>query len=224
MLSVIVVSKNRHSILQRCLRSIVDNSDDIDLWIGYDDGDELTKEIGLSFGAKIFSSKASGNRHKYLINPIANACAGDYVISLNDDVEVMTEKFDDIISNVMYNSFKLNKVGYGICREKWSIGNAKSDWEASLGHQYACYPVLTKPLINVLGYFMPPQISGPGADIALSSVIFGADNPPFCNIPVHLFDHAYVSEKNQSRHYNNYTNQDLNKDIEKINAFTNNQP
>jgi hypothetical protein len=221
MLSVIVVSKNRHSILRRCLKSIVDNSTNIDLWVGYDEGDEETNEIGLEFGARTTSSRESGNRHKYLLNPIVNTCDGDYVISINDDVEVMTNNFDKVIDEVMYNSFKFNKVGYGICNERWSIGNAKSDWEAALGHQYACYPILTKPLINALGYFMPPQISGPGADITLSSIIFGADNPSFCNIPVSLFDHAHVSEKNQSRHYNRYTNTDLKKDIEKINAHTN---
>jgi len=221
MLSVIVVSKNRHSILQRCLKSIVDNSTNIDLWVGYDNDDELTNEIGLFFGAKTASSKESGNRHKYLLNPISNACSGDYVISINDDVEVMTKDFDIIINDTMHSNF-CKGIGYGICKESWSIGNAKKDWEESLGHPYACYPVLTRSLINALGYFMPPQISGPGADIALSSVIFGADNPQFCNISVDIFDHAYVSDKNQSRHYNNYTNQDLNKDIEKINAHTNN--
>ena len=134
-LSIIVVSRKRHEHLKDCLHSIRENFGDVELYLGYDQDDPETREIGKDYQANLIEGLSSPNRHSQYINPIALKCKTDFVLSLNDDT---------IIQHLGDCSEILKKHGliYGICEEVWPCGNAKEDWEKYLGHRYACYPLV----------------------------------------------------------------------------------
>ena len=217
MLSVIVVSRDRHDTLNRCLSSINKYLDDAELCVGFDSDDPKTKEIGIQHNAKVFEFTRQRNRHSGYINPIAEKCEGDFILSLNDDVEIQ-----DVGDYRKLLSENKDQLFYGICGENWTVGNAKADWEEHLKHRFACYPLISKTLFNILGFYMPPEISGPGADIAFSNIIFDSNFSQFKDVPISIFD--YGMSCSQSGHYNMYNQQCLDRDTRKINEFINNRP
>lgn len=87
MLSVIVVSRDRHDSLNRCLSSINKYLDYAELCVGFDSDDPKTKEIGIQHNAKVFEFTRQRNRHSGYINPIAEKCEGDFILYLNDDLK-----------------------------------------------------------------------------------------------------------------------------------------
>jgi len=215
MLSVIVVSRDRYDSFDRCLTSIKEYLTDVEICVGYDSDDDNTKKIALSHNANIFEFSRQKNRHSGYINPIAKECNGDFILSLNDDVEVVDA--GDYQSLLLKHKHKLF---YGICSENWAIGNAKADWEDHLKHRFACYPLISRILFNTLGFYMPSEVSGPGADIAFSKIIFNSNLAEYEDVPISIFD--YGMSCSQVGHYNRYDNRCLNRDIMKINEFINN--
>jgi len=219
-LSVIVVSRNRPNELDYCLSTLRARSNDIELFLGYDFDDLKTKEIGEKYSAITFGAERSNNRHVSLLNPICAVSNGDILVGINDDAEIKTDKFDEVICECISDFIKDKPDGicYGICQEEWPTPNVKEPWEASLGYRYACYPVMTRKTFECLGYFMPPNISGPGADICLGRVFSRFDRT--LDIPVKIYDSVCENKESHS-HYNMYSNYDLMRDVRNINEAIN---
>ena len=212
MLSVIVISRGRYALLEKCLASIRNNSTNIELIVGYDIDDPKTKEVADFFNAITYANSSLGNnfnRHRDILNPICEQSSGNLLLGLNDDVTVETKDFDKVIESTMPTG-----ISYGIMEEKWPCGNAKLEWEAALGYRYACYPVITRTTFDVLGFFMPPEISGPGADIEFAA-IFSKFQHLIIDIPATIFDSVGLP-KHSTPYYNSFLPEMRNHAIESI--------
>lgn len=222
MLSVIIVSRNRPTLLRNAIESVQRNSSKVELWVGYDLDDEPTRLIAEEMGCFTAGAPRDVNRHASLLNPIVAKTCGDYIMGLNDDAEIRTPNFDDVISNSIESFLKdrPDRIAYGRGQEVWPWPNVKEPWEASLKYKYACYPILTREVVNALGYFMPPQISGPGADIMFARIFASACENRLVDIPVEIYDSVCEIKENHA-HYNIYSGRELKRDIEKINEAIN---
>lgn len=224
MITIIIISRHRYQILKRCLSSIRNKSKDIEIIIGYDFDDEETKKVAINYGCSVYGSNSDVNRHRNFLNPICRKLNSKYFFGLNDDTEILTDNFDKIITNSIeeFLSDKKDRILYGICNEIWEIGNAKKEWEDFLKYKYACYPIITKETFDCLNFFMPENVSGPGADIKYAEIFSKISKKRTLNIPISIFDHSYKdNNSNTTNHYNVFSINDLNLSVRKINEFIN---
>ena len=219
MLSVIVVSRNRPALLRNCLESVICSSrSNLEIFVGYDLDDEITKSIGKEYGCKLLGAQRSNNRHESLLNPLALRACGDFIMGLNDDAEIRTQNFSGVICDTMeaYLKDKPDRIAYGRAQEKWPTPNVKEPWEAHLGYRYACYPILSREVVHTLGYFMPPNVSGPGADIKFAEIFHKICKDRMVDVPVEIYD-SVCDIKEPHSHYNGYSPNDLRRDVNRIN-------
>lgn len=224
MISVIVISRKRHEILNKCLSSIRNKSNNVEIIVGYDFDDEEIKNIAINYGCNVYGSNRDINRHKTFLNPICRKLNSKYFFGLNDDTEILTDNFDKVIIDYAeeFLADKSDRILYGICNENWQIGNAKEEWEEFLKYKYACYPIITKETFDCLDFFMPENVSGPGADIKYAEIFSKICKNRTLSIPVSIFDHAYNDGQSNNNHYNMFSINDLNESVRKINESINN--
>lgn len=197
MLGIFICTRKRVEGLRRLLDSIesnVKNPDEIEVWIGYDDDDDQTdtfaKECNYSFSVFTHSnSKKSAecricgkkyvNRHKDIINPMAFGSSSDIFWVLNDDIEIKTKDFDEIIHQTVdyHMSGKEYRIFYGMCDIKFTRGGPPYFEDVAgrgakrLKTTYSCYPIVTRELASALGYFLCDHYPDDAADILLGKVV-----------------------------------------------------
>ena len=182
--SVDDLSELLHSIFSLC-----HDPKNISVWVGYDEDDKETEKFAENTDYDInffinsdktekclYCNENYVNRHRDVINPMVKRSDADYYWVLNDDNRVLTKDFDVIIEDTIehFLSKKFDRVLLGMVDVKF-VRNGK--WVAhlpadqynlvSLGTDYCCYPLVTKETVDIIGYFLPPDLPNDGADIVL---------------------------------------------------------
>lgn len=123
------------------------------------------------------------NRHRDLLLPMTEAAKGDYFWILNDDVVIETRDFDKILLEQIENHLSKfpDRILYGKVKEiiedpvrMKSANGAFASYPFRMSCSSiasACYPLISRELYKVLGWFLPPDISNNGADTALHQIL-----------------------------------------------------
>lgn len=237
MLSLLITTRNRVKSLERLLNSVVDNSNKCEIIIGYDEDDIITESFLSKFdrckiiplvnkiSAENFCSRCNSihvNRHKDILNPMARMASGDYLWGLNDDTEIMSHGFDELITDYIESFLhkKQNRLLYGKTNEVFRIRNRGLHQQSDFQTNFACYPILTKETIEILGFFVPDKIFGCNADTTLGTIFHKSSANRFLHIKdVTLLDHIEESVINTNIRpvcTFEYSFNDLQSDINKI--------
>ena len=213
--AIIIVSRERYSLLASCLESIQDNhKGNVKVYVGCDSDDPKTLEVAKKYRATVAVTKPTTNRHHALFNPISRRVDCDYIFTLNDDVTVHTKDFGTVIEATIEDFLedKPGRIVYGRTQESWPgvpdlhpHYDAKVDMEQQMGFKFACYPIMTKETINCLGFVMPDEIPDCGADVELGSVFntlkcsnIVPRHDRYLDIPIAIHDHTGNSEVTRS--------------------------
>lgn len=215
-LGIFTCTRNRTESLNRLISNIeshASNLSDIEVWIGYDWDDKATakfikdysgpvnlqKYVNLEKTAEcLYCGEKYVNRHSDVINPMVKKSNCDYVWILNDDIKILTEKFDWLISNTIELRLQdcLDRIFYGMCDQYFSTQNPpnleKRDFDAEvfLRTKYSCYPIMTRELVDALGFALPSAYPDDGADIILGAIIGSIGVPRKFHVPVLLYDNV----------------------------------
>lgn len=191
-IGIFICTRNSVGDLSELLDSIFSLCHDpsnISVWVGYDEDDKETEKFAhnvehdINFFVNsnksekcLYCNEYYVNRHRDVINPMIEMSDTDYYWVLNDDNRILTQDFDSIIIDTIeeFLSKKSDRILLGMVDVKF-VRNGK--WMShlptdqynlvSLGTDYSCYPLVTKETVDVIGYFLPPDLPNDGADIVL---------------------------------------------------------
>jgi len=217
--SIILASRERVHLLDSLLNSIVNTTGDrsnCEVICVVDTDDRVTKrfldrfKVTCSFARFIVRDRAPNLNDDYLNWAWRNFSTGKYIIIVNDDVVFKTQNWDQIImaQMSMYLANKPDGVAYG-----WIEEGLK---DRVAGMKYCCFPLVTRKAADVLGFVMPPEFPGWGADIALYR-IYSATGRIF-EIPGVSLDH--ISYHNGSRNRDHISHSVEQKSVGTINPLT----
>ena len=206
------MSRERTELLNRLLNSIVANvhdSKNIEVFIGTDQDDRTTRDFLIRYAEDnpslpliVFTGdkqsaicdgckKPMLNRHLDLLFPMTEKCTGDYLWILNDDITVMTSDFDKILLEQLEEKANLHedRIVYGKVDEIFSTGRTLRCGSLKEAEKYACYPIISKELYNVLGWFLPIENVSDEADIALARIMSRCIyNRKYTFNDIHIYD------------------------------------
>lgn len=161
-ISIALATRGRPQSLSRLLQSIknkVRRVDSIEVLLGVDYCDESLKEIlaiarSYAFSVFVLVQKRAQNISDDYLNRLFSTSRGRWLWVLNDDVEVLTDAFDDVI------------------RSKADIGSVYLDTKDNTRNyngngEFACFPIINRKAFNALGCFFPPGAPTWGADKVL---------------------------------------------------------
>ena len=174
-ISILIPTRNRISDLRRLLNSIhckTFNLNSIELIVCVDFDDKKTIEYLLNNkyswfkDIKLIIRKQADNMSDDYYNLMAKASSGDLLWVLNDDCEIETKYWDNIIrekvKELKFKIFYLDILD--------STRNFNND-----GNSYSCFPMISREAFNKLGYFFIPVIKGWSADKYLFDLYNGID-------------------------------------------------
>lgn len=173
--SLIFPTRNRIRKLTNCLNSIYKKTSDkknTEVLIAYDDDDEVTKAVVeplckdfKDINLRMFMYPREINKHKYY-NYLLKHSTGENIITLNDDTEFLTDKWD-IIARDKIKAF-LTKYPDGIY-----YGYIEDLLEnASTRHgTYCCFPLISRKVTELLGFIQDESFLGGGADIHMGNLM-----------------------------------------------------
>jgi hypothetical protein len=189
--SIILASRERVHLLDSLLNSIVNNTGDknnVEVLCVIDTDDRVTRRFverfktTCSFVRFIVRDRAPNLNDDYLNWAWRNFSTGDNIVIVNDDVIFKTPNWDQHIMFALsqYLADKPDGIAYG-----WIEDGLKS---RAGNLNYCCFPLVTRKAAEVVGFVMPPEFPGWGADIGLYR-IYSAINR-VCEIPVVSFEHV----------------------------------
>lgn len=154
--TIIIPTRGRPESLSRLLQSIVNNVSDInnfDVIIRCDNDDKQMEKYSGFKGEFEYVQRGNSLVSDY-INPMALKANGKYIWFLADDCEIETEDWDLIIRDSIDSSGKVVFFGdtYDSSRDLNGVG------------QFPGFPVISRELINYMGFFFDPRIMNWGAD------------------------------------------------------------
>lgn len=166
--SVILASRDRVSLLDGLLKSIsqtVENPDNCEVIVVVDDDDRITRyfmdKIPYKFARGVVRPRARNLNNDYLNWAWQNFSVGENIIVCNDDVVFRTPKWDNIIMSGLkeYLKDKPDGIAYGWIED--GLNNRQT------GTPYCCFPLITRKAAEAVGFVMPPEFPGWGADIGV---------------------------------------------------------
>jgi hypothetical protein len=99
-------------------------------------------------------------------NNMARQAQGKYLLVMNDDAEMTTDRWDEIalryIADFQNSNNYLDNVIYG--------ETADSSVDKPAGKRYASFPIISKEAVDALGFFMHDSFVGLGGDSAIYRV------------------------------------------------------
>jgi hypothetical protein len=217
--SIILASRERVHLLDSLLHSIVNTVGDksnCEVICVIDTDDRVTKRFldrfktSCSFVRFVVRDRAPNLNDDYLNWAWRNFSTGRNIIIVNDDVVFKTANWDSIILAHLdkYLADKPDGIAYG-----WIEDGLKS---RAGGLRYCCFPLITRKAAETVGFVMPPEFPGWGADIGLFR-IYSAVNR-ICELPGVAVDH--VSYHNGSRNRDHISHAVEKKSIGTINPIT----
>lgn len=168
--SIILASRERVYLLDSLLSSImatVGDKDNCEVICVLDNDDRVSRrfidrfnEI-CPFAHFVFRERAKNLNDDYLNWAWKNYANGDNIIVMNDDVVFKTPNWDQIIMAKLsqYLADKPDGVAYG-----W-IQDGLPSRAGNLN--YCCFPLVTRKAAEAVGFVMPREFAGWGADIGL---------------------------------------------------------
>ena len=169
--SIILNSRGRPQMLFGLIDSIFSTTEDpantqVLIYVDEDDVDTLNvlglievnfKNVDMTIGPRPY------NLHQTM-NMLADKSSGSFLFALNDDVVFLTEGWDKIITEAAEQAFSNNgdKILY--------IGTADTSVDKVNHKKYSSFPIITKQAKEALGYFVPENFVGLGADVYLYRV------------------------------------------------------
>ena len=244
--SIFIITRKRIESLERLLRSLTTayNINNLEVWIGYDYDDEQTIEflktsqLSKDLNISPFEFKGEGsatcstcnekymNRHKDMLQPMAEKSSGRYLWILNDDVEIRTPNFDIMLDQYIeaFLEDRPDRLVYVKTGEVFRHPKRGARGRYLAKCDYACYPLITREVFNTLGFFLPTQFPTGGADITLAKIFNRSLANRSLSIPdIICYDHidALVVEEGRTPHGSvaDYSAYEMNKDILKIDAL-----
>ena len=179
-ISVLLPTRGRPQPLEHCLRSLMGrarNPQRVEIMIAFDDDDTESIEhfsthiqpylddLGVEYTAMQFQRLGYLRLNEYL-NALAAQSQGSWLFFWNDDAEMETQDWDQII---MDNS------------KEFALLRAETNHE----HPYAIFPILPRKWIEITGHLSPHQIN----DAWTSQVAWMLDIVK--NIPVMIHHKRY---------------------------------
>jgi hypothetical protein len=204
--SLILPSRERLQLLENLLKSIEDttsNINRIDTWIAFDlDDSESIKSMNrlskrFSFVQFIVTNRQDNLSVGYY-NRLAATCAGRFVQVLNDDCLFVTPSWDSLALEALESYQKKHRDGV-------LYGKVPDD----LNCNYACFPLLSRQALNIVGWVFHPEMTAWGADQHLFDVYSRIDR--VVNMP--------YSIEHLSHHTNKRTRDNVNQRLSKISRY-----
>lgn len=203
--SLITATRNRIPLLTTCLELLdtnTKNKESVEILIAYDSDDDATLNMISPFckrfpdlNIKFFEIERSPEFIRKYINFLAKNASGKYVSVCNDDCEYLTKDWDVIAWETLEN-FGKNTCGivYGRAIEDYNKSeealSARSRWG-----NFACFPILSKVGIDILGYYYNPLIYAWGGDTFLYKLYEPTDF--VCNVPVKIFHNSVHTNRRE---------------------------
>ena len=171
--SIILNTRGRVELLNNLLKSIHAKTQDISkveilIWCDYDDLETIqysTSDAFLQFNNENIKI-CIGHRNKNLSVPtnyLAKLARGKYVFILNDDVEILTEHWDEIVLSSIRN-FKISHsinddIIYGYTHD--------TSVDKVADKQYSSFFIISKQAIDVVGFLIYSNFYGLGGDSSI---------------------------------------------------------
>lgn len=169
-ISLILPFRKRVDMLYNMLSSVrntVNNPSNIEvvMAIDYDDLDAMRTlgKIATYPGLKmsILITQPSDFFVRDYFNPCAHMASGRWIIALNDDSEFMTKDWDMMIIERMEEASK--RIGDDILLGLINDGIDRHGEDPLYPH-FSCWPVASKEMVHVLGFYYDPRVVMWGAD------------------------------------------------------------
>lgn len=186
MISMFLNSRGRVKRLQELFNSIVKTTRDytnIEVLIRIDEDDVETVNFSRINIYPFEIRYIVGPRPDNLItsyNELASQCKGDYLFVLNDDVDILTQNWDDEVRKVPSNEIWLLST-HDTSIDKTNTVN-KDD------NNYGSFLIHTKASYEALGYFMDDRVKTLGGDSMLWRLYSAVDRIKWIDVTV---DHVY---------------------------------
>jgi hypothetical protein len=203
--SIVLASRERIGLLDSLLKSLEANTADkvnTEVIICIDDDDHLTRRYSerlkssCSFARMVTRPRSRNLNEDYLNWAWRNFATGDYIVVCNDDCVFSTPNWDQVALGRL-NKFLEDKpdgIVYG-----W-IEDALI--ERAGGLNYCCFPLVSHAAAKVLGWVMPPEFTGWGADIGLWRVYSPTDR--VCDLSCVRIDHISYHSGTRPRDHVSY--------------------
>ena len=169
--SILLNTRNRVSYLENLLYSLITktkNLQDIEVLVNYDDDDTISHDFAqnkFDLNIRFFKNPRPHSLHS-TINLMAKQAKGQYLIGVNDDIEFITEGWDEIILKKI-ESFKIeNNIKDDIIYCKTSCTSV--DHDPTL--PYGSCPIVSKEAIDTIGLFLYEEFRGLGGDSSIYRV------------------------------------------------------
>lgn len=169
--SILLNTRNRARYLENLLYSLTTktkNLQDIEVLVNYDDDDTTSHDFAqnkFNLNIRFFKNPRPHSLHS-TINLMAKQAKGQYLIGVNDDIEFITEGWDEIILKKV-ESFKIeNNIKDDIIYCKTSCTSV--DHDPTL--PYGSCPIVSKEAIDTIGLFLYEEFRGLGGDSSIYRV------------------------------------------------------
>ena len=186
--SILLNTRNRVRYLENLLYSLTTktkNLQDIEILVNYDDDDSASHSFAenkFNLNIKFFKNPRPYSLHS-TINLMAKQSKGKYLIGVNDDIEFITEGWDEIILKKI-ESFKTeNNIKDDIIYCKTSCTSVDHDPNVPYG---SC-PVVSKEAVDAIGLFLYEEFLGLGGDSSIYRVYAAVDR--VVDVSEVYFDH-----------------------------------
>lgn len=168
--SILLNTRKRVRYLENLLFSLykTKNLKEIEVLINYDDDDEESHQFAqnsFDLNVRFFKNPRPHSLHS-TINLMARESKGRYLIGVNDDIEFLTNQWDEIILEKINEFKKINSIEDDIIYCKTSCTSADHD----PNHPYGSCPVVSKEAVNTIGFFLHEEFLGLGADASIYRV------------------------------------------------------
>lgn len=173
--SILLNTRKRTRYLENLLFSLrkTKKPEEIEVLINYDNDDEETHEFAqniFDLNVRFFRNPRPHSLHS-TINLMARASKGKYLIGVNDDIEFMTQDWDDVMINKIQNFKDSRNIKDDIIYCKTSCTSVDHDPNLPYG---SC-PVVSKEAIDAIGFFLYEEFFGLGGDSSIYRVYAAVD-------------------------------------------------
>ena len=178
--SILIPTRFRVNFLQNLLKSIYDSSihkEEVEIHVTYDSDDAFTKVIVNDYHEAPVKTyfhereRVKNINHDYYNWMAKNFAIGKYVIMVNDDTLFELHGWDDraINSLKIWEERFPDGILYGLT-EDFEVEASRNEinW-------MSCFPLVSRKVVDILGYIFDPEFIRDGADWALSSTYRSID-------------------------------------------------
>lgn len=174
--SLILPSRGRVQLLSNLCRSVHNTTADaanIEMLVGYDWDDQPTVRAIPEMQKMYPWLKGHGRDRGNSIsrdyqNWLYPKSTGKYLFILNDDVEIKTNRWDEIAFNKLDTAFR-DGIVYG-----W-VSDSDENRFGKTAAPYSCFPIVSRKAVERLGYVMHEYYGGWSADVYLFKVYNAAN-------------------------------------------------